>query len=124
MYHIAILGVDIVIIGVDITSLGVDIAVLGVDIAVFGVDIAIVGVDIAVLGVDDAGRGGRGGVAISHVRRFEAGWRAREFEDTRSHKEREAPCYYPILEVRSGRGLGCRGTVRRSVRGRRVVTCF
>ena len=57
----------------------------------------------------------------SRVRRLEAGWIARESGCTKSHKERGAPCYKPILGVRSERGLGCRGIVRRSVRGRWVV---
>ena len=67
--------------------LGVDIAVLGVDIAILGVDIAILGVDIAILMRQEEGRGlqgegGRGELAISHVRCLEAGWSARKFGDT------------------------------------------
>ena len=58
---------------------------------------------------------------VSGVRRVETGCIARESGCTKSHKRRGAPCYKPILGVRSGRGLGCRGTVRRSVRGRWVI---
>ena len=58
---------------------------------------------------------------VSRVRRLEAGCIARESGGTKSHKGRGAPCYKPILGVRSGRGLGCRETVRRSVRGRWMV---
>ena len=58
---------------------------------------------------------------VSRVRRLEAGCTARESGGTKGHKGREAPCYKPILGVRSGRGLGCRETVRRSVRGRWMV---
>ena len=57
------------------------------------------------------GYGGREEGEVSRVRRLEAGCRAR----------RGTPCYKPILGVRSERGLGCRETVRRSVRGRWVV---
>ena len=122
---IAILGVDVAILGLDIVILGVDIAIFGVDIEILGVDIAVLSVDIAILGVNIAilrrqekgwglmGGGGGG----SRVRRLEAGWSVGEFVDTRSHNGRGAPCYKPILGVRSGWGLGCRGTVRRSVRG-------
>ena len=52
---------------------------------------------------------------ISRVRRLEAGWIAHESGSTKSHKGRGALSHEPILGVRSGRGLGCRGTVRRSV---------
>ena len=55
-------------------------------------------------GAGYTGTGG-GGVAISHVRCVEASWSARAFADTRSHMGRGAPCYKPILGVRSGRGL-------------------
>ena len=67
------------------------------------------------------GYGGREEGEVSRVRRLEAGCIARESGGTKSHKGRGAPCYKPILGVRSGRGLGCRETVRRSVRGRWVV---
>ena len=58
---------------------------------------------------------------VSRVRRFGAGCIARESGGTKSHKGRGAPCYKPILGVRSGRGLGCRETVRRSVRERWMI---
>ena len=124
---IAIPGVGIAILGVDIATIGVDIEIVGVDIAILGVDIAILGVDIALLDVDIAVRRrqkkGKGGGCrekgeeeeVSRVRRLEAGWRTRGFGDTRSHKGRGTPCYKPILGVSSERGLGCRGTVQRSV---------
>ena len=84
-------------------------AVLGVDVAVLGVDIAILGVDIAILGVDIANlrrqekkerdyRGREKGV-VRRVRRLEAGWNAREFGGTKSHKGHEAPCYKLTLGV-------------------------
>ena len=108
--------------GLGIAILGVDIALLGVDVAVLGVDIAIFGVDIANLrrrgkkgGATGGGRRGREEGEVNRVRRLEAGWIARESGGTKSHKGRRAPSYKPILGVRSGRGLGCRGTVRRSV---------
>ena len=89
---------------------------------------AFLDVDIANLrrreknGEVERGRGYGGGRGkVSRVRRLEAGCRARESGGTKSHKGRGAPCYKPILGVRSGRGLGCRETVRRSVRGRWVV---
>ena len=74
----------------------------------------------------EKGRGYRGREEgeVSRVRRLKAGWITRESGGTKSHKERGAPCYKPILGVRSGRGLGCRGIVRRSVRGRWVVPLF
>ena len=106
------------------TILGVDIAILGVGIANLrrqekgeglqgggggGVGIAFLGVDIAILGVDIAnlrrrekkGRDYRGrekGV-VSRVRRLEAGWIAREFGGTKSHKGHGAPYYKWILGV-------------------------
>ena len=61
---------------------------------------------------------------VSRVRRLEAGWTAREFGGIKNHRERGTPCYKPFLGVRSGRGLGCRGTLRRSVRRRWVVPSF
>ena len=64
---------------------------------------------------------GREGREVSRVRRLEAGCIARESGSTKSHKGRGAPPFKSYLGVRSGRGLGCRGTVRRSVRGRWVV---
>ena len=70
------------------------------------------------------GRTGGGGYRgreegeVSRVRRLEVGCIARASGGPKSHKGRGAPCYKPILGVRSGRGLGCRKTVRRSVRGR------
>ena len=67
------------------------------------------------------GYGGREEGEVSRLRRLEAGCRARESGGTKSHKGRGTPCYKPILGVRSERGLGCRETVRRSVRGRWVV---
>ena len=74
----------------------------------------------------EKGRGDRGREKgeVSRVRCLEAGWIARESRGTKSHKGREEPSYKPILGVRSERGLGFRGTVRRSVRGRWVVSCF
>ena len=59
---------------------------------------------------------------VSRVRRLEPGWIARESGGTKSHKGRRASCYKPILRVRSGRGLGCRGTVRRSGQGCWVIS--
>ena len=67
------------------------------------------------------GYGGREEGVVSRVRLLEASWIAREFGGTKSHKEHGAPCYKLLLGVRSGRGLGCQETVRRSVRGRWVV---
>ena len=58
---------------------------------------------------------------VSRVRLLEAGWIAREFGGTKSHKGHGAPCYKLLLGVRPGRGLDDRETVRRSVRGRWVV---
>ena len=130
---IAILGVDVPLFGVDIAFPGVDIAILGVDIAVVRVDITILGVDISILDVDIAilmrqeeggglhGEAGRGALPISYVIRLEAGWGAHEFGDNRGNKGREAPCYKPILGVRLGRGLGCRGIIWRNVRSHWVV---
>ena len=76
--------------------------------------------------VRENGRGYRGREEgeVSRVRRLEAGWIARESGGTKSHEGRGTPCYKPILGVRSGRGLSCRGTVRRSARGRWVVPSF
>ena len=55
---------------------------------------------------------------VNHVRRLEAGWFGRVFGGTKNHRERRAPYYRRILGGQSRQGLGCRGTVRRSVRGR------
>ena len=55
------------------------------------------------------GYGGREEGVVSRVRLLEAGWIAREFVDTKSHKGRGAPFYKLIPGVQSGRGLGCRG---------------
>ena len=123
---IAILVIGIAILGVGIAILGVDIAFLGVDITILGVDIAIFDVDIAILRRQEKGWGlqGKGGGGVSRIRRLEAGWSIREFEYIRSHKGCGTPCCKPILGVRSGRGLGCRGTVQRSVRRRWVVDWF
>ena len=89
------------------------------------VDIAILGVVIARLRRQEKGKGGgyrgREEGGVSRVRCLEADWSTREFVDTRSHKGRGAPWYKPILGIRSGYGLGYRGTVRRSVLGRCVV---
>ena len=97
----------------DIDVLGVDVAVLGVDIAVLGVDVVVLGVDIAFLGVDivnlrrrekrgrEKGRDYRGrekGV-VSRVRCLQAGWIAREFVGTKSHRGHGAPCCKLILGV-------------------------
>ena len=95
-----------------------------------GVDIAILGVDIAILGprcrhnnrrcryskpeeAIEKGRRYRGREEreVSRIRRFEIGWSTREFEGTKSHRGRGTPCYEPFLGVRSGGGLGCRGTL-------------
>ena len=65
-------------------------------------------------------RGREEGV-VRRVRLLELGWIVREFGGTKKHKGRGAPCYELLLRVRSRRGLGCRATVRRSVRGRWVV---
>ena len=72
------------------------------------------------------GRGFRGREEgeVSRVRRLEAGWIARESGGTKSHIGGGSPYYKPILGIRSGRGLGYRGTVRRKVRGRWVVPSF
>ena len=80
-------------------------------------------VDIAILRRQEKGWGlqGEGGGGVGRVRRLEAGRSVREFVDTRSHKGRGAPYHKSILGVRSRRDLGCRGTVRRSVRGRWAV---
>ena len=73
----------------------------------------------------EVGRGGgytgREEEEVRRVRHLEAGCITRESGGTRSHKGGGAPCYKPILGVRSGRSLGCRETVRRSVLGRWVV---
>ena len=61
---------------------------------------------------------------VSRVRLLGAGWIAREFEGTKSHKGHGGPCYKLLLGVRSGRGLGCRETLRRRVRGSWVVPLF
>ena len=82
------------VLGVDIAILGVDIAILGVDITAPGVDIVILGVDVAILMKQEKGGGGlqgKRGLAISHVSCLNSGWSAREFGDTRSHKERTSP---------------------------------
>ena len=95
----------------------------GIIVLVSGV--LVLGADIIVL---VSGRGSavvmataEGGVkrgVVNHVRRLEAGWCGRVFGGARSHRGRGAPYYRRILGGRSGQGLGCRGTVRRSVRGR------
>ena len=36
---------------------------------------------------------------VSRARRLEAGWSAREFEGTKSHRGRGTPCYKPFLGV-------------------------
>ena len=55
---------------------------------------------------------------VNHVRRLEAGWCGRVFGGTKSHRGRGAPYYRRVLGGQSRQGLGCRGIVRRSVRGR------
>ena len=60
------------------------------------------------------GGGGRWDVRrsmASQVRRLEADWNGRVFEGTKSHRGRGVPCCKPIQGVRSGRILGCRGTL-------------
>ena len=148
---IAILGVDIAIIGVDIAILGVDRAILSRQEKRGEATGGGRGRHSGPRGrhssprcgcsnlrcrhsnprcrhskpeeAREKGRGYRGREEgeVSRVRRLEAGWIARESGGTKSHKGRGAPCYKPILGVRSGRGLGCRGTVRRSVRGRWAI---
>ena len=59
---------------------------------------------------------------VRRVRLLEAGWIAREFGGTKSHKGQGAPFSKLLLGVRSGRGLGYREIVRRSVQVRWVVT--
>ena len=54
---------------------------------------------------------------VNRVGRLGAGKCGRVFGGTKSHRMRGAPYYRRIRESRSGQGLGCRGTVRRSVRG-------
>ena len=70
--------------------------------AVLGVDIAIRGVDIANLRRrEKTGRDyrGREKEVVGRVRHLEAGWIAREFGGTKSHKGHRAPCYKLILRV-------------------------
>ena len=45
---------------------------------------------------------------VSRVTLLEAGWIAREFVGTKSHKGNGGPCNKLIPGVKSGRGLGCR----------------
>ena len=89
-----------------------------------GVDIPILDVDMAILSMQEKKGGATGGVRRGRLP-VKTGWSGlehpRKFGYTRSHKGRGAPCYKPILGVRSGPALSCRGTVRRSVRGRWVA---
>ena len=115
---IRVLGVDIVVLVSGVLVSGAGIIVLVSGVLVSGVDrIVLVLGRISAVVMTTAEGGVKRGV-VNHVKRLEAGWCGRVFGGTKNHRGRGAPYYRRILGGRSGHGLGCRGTVRRSVRER------
>ena len=122
---IIVFGVDIRVFGVDIVVLVSGVFVLGAGVIVLASGVLVLGADIVVLVsgristmVITMAKGGVKRGVVNHVRRLEAGWCGHVLGDTKSHRGRGAPYYRRILGGRLGQGLGCRETVRRSVRGR------
>ena len=113
-----VLGVDMVVLVSGVLVLGAGIIVLVSGVLVLGSDIVVlVSGRMSAVVITTAEGGLKRGV-VNHVRRLEAGWCGRVFGGTMSHRGHGASYYRRILGGRSGQGLGCRGTVRRSVRGR------